>query len=86
MWVTYCKEDLPTKVVVAWAAKETTAQGLKCGGHDDLNPDPENSNDWEPSCGEFELTDVEWDAVHVHRDSAQTAANIIANHGDKFVA
>lgn len=88
MWVAYCKEELPTKKVVGWSNKQATAKGLKCSGHDvALNPDDESfDEEWNASCGEFELTDSEWDAVFVDGDSSTTVANIVSNHGDKFVA
>lgn len=85
MWITYCREDLPSQVVVAWAPKQQAAMDVKCGNHDDLDPTPEEPSDWESDSSQFELTDIEWDAVSVEGNPSQTAANIVANHSAKFV-
>lgn len=90
MWVAYCREELPTKAVFAWCNTEDGARSALCGNHDGLNPhnddpDPLPEPYWEADSDVFELTQSEWDAVYVPGNSSQTSANIVANHGDKFV-
>jgi len=72
MLVAYCAECLPDKVVLGYSDRVTNLRK------------PHDAHPQTMKIGYFPISWKDWQTDFVEGDDAQTKANIMANHGDKF--